>query len=191
MSPIIKPQSRSAWQGGSRAVSAQTAPQEMTPVTSHSASSLGISARSSPQQKARPEQSPAGTCEQPLTQPGCHCCATPENRKGTAGKELCRRSLHRYKSTGTPKDTNKSTKPKAAPTAVNLPNGRDSSRKTIFPSARQLLCYSNYPREFTDGFLSGSLFISHIFCLFPKTDLITPTCTRPALTHWWESKCPC
>lgn len=145
-----------------------------------------ISPRSSPHRQPWSEQRPAGRCEQPVPQPGSHCCATPESRKGTAGKEPCRRSLHRYKSIETPKDINKSTKPKAAPTpsAVNLPNGRDSSRKTIFPSARQLLCSFNYPREFTDGFLPGSLFISHIFCLFPKTDLITLTCTGPALTHW-------
>lgn len=115
----------------------------------------------------------------------------PREQERDSRRELCRRALDRYKSIGTPKDTNKSTKPKAALTAVNLPNGRDSSRKTIFPSAVQLLCSFNYPREFTEGFLSSSLFISHIFCLFPKTDLITPTCTWPDLTHWEEGKGLC
>lgn len=49
-------------------------------------------------------------------------------------------------------DTKKPTKPEAGPLAVNLPNGRGYSRKTIFPSAMQLLCFFNYPREFTSGF---------------------------------------
>lgn len=184
MSPTIKPQSRSAGSEAAGLCQSKQLPRRLLllnhtlllPSASHPVPA--------PHWKPWSEQSTAGTCEQPLTQPGSHCCAIPESREGTAGKELCRRSLDSYKSIGTPKDTNKPTKPKAAPTAVNLPNGRDSSRKTIFPSATLLLCYFNYPRELTDGFLSGSLFTSHTFCLFRKTDLITPTCTWPALTHW-------
>lgn len=162
-------------------MSVQTAPREMPPGTSHTASHPAPAPTDSHGLNKGQQEGVNSLCHSlaPTAVPPQRAGKGQQGRNRAGGLCIDTSPLKHRK-------TNKSTKPKAAPTpsAVNLPNGRDSSRKTIFPSARQLLCSFNYPREFTDGFLPGSLFISHIFCLFPKTDLITLTCTGPALTHW-------
>lgn len=104
-----------------------------------------------PHQKPWSAQSTAGTCEQPLTQPGSAAVQPQRAQKGQQERN-CAGGL--WIGTNPLEHQDKSTMPKDVLTAVDLPNGRDSSRKTNFPTAIQLLCYFSYPEELINGFLS-------------------------------------